>query len=183
MKGGKPYGIEVTGYYDDDGKLIYMRVKNHIDPEGYFKHHKVSLDPPQGVLEQIWDLFTFDQKYTNKANKRLQKYFEEGDNKDSNKRTKYIVVNDEDDINKIKVNNILMEKLAEIAKKDKKGGAKKNRVRKTRKRMRGGVDKTILDTEQTNKYNEIVKQLMLELSTNYQTINGLTKDQFNEIAN
>jgi hypothetical protein len=168
-------GIEVTGYYDDDGKLIDIRVKNHIDPERYFKHHKVSLDPPQGVLEQIWDLFTFDQKYTNKANKRLQKYFEEGEN-NINERTKYIVVNDEDDINKIKVNNILMQKLAEIAKKYKKGGAKKSCGRKTRKRMRGG---TYLTPEQTTYYNYIVKELG---NIDIKDIGEIKKEDFKKIT-
>lgn len=59
MKGGTPYGIEVTGYYDNDGKLIDIRTRNYIDPIKYKQHHSIDL-PIKSVTEQIMDLFTFD---------------------------------------------------------------------------------------------------------------------------
>ncbi len=116
IKGGKPYGIEVTGYYDNDNKLIDIRVKKRIDPVKYKAHHGVELDPPKNITEQIMDLFNFDQKYTSKANKRLQHFLDP--NSDPNKykqETKYIVVNDEDDIKKIQINNDLIKKTAILA--------------------------------------------------------------------
>jgi len=113
MKGGTPYGIEVTGYYDNDGKLIDIRTRNYIDPGKYKQHHGIDL-PIKSVTEQIMDLFTFDPNYVSKANKRLQNYF--GSDTDIKPITKYIVVNDEDDMRTIRINNDLLKNMAALKK-------------------------------------------------------------------
>jgi len=167
MKGGTPYGIEVTGYYDNDGKLMDIRTRNYIDPGKYFKKHKISLDPPKDILEQIWDLFTFDQKYTSKANKRLQNYFDPNSGNTWTLEKKYIVVNDEDDNNKIAVNNLVIEQLQQIAN-QKTGGTNPNQTFE-------------LTDNEKNKINEITDKIRDGLKNNKP--NNITDNEYNEILN
>ena len=120
MRGGKPYGIEVTGYYDNDGNLMDFKIDNKVDPDKYFEKHKISLDPPGTIMKQLADLFTYDPNYVKKAEKRIgyvldmpepildsngKKIYSTPSQKLTTK-TKYIVVNTEDDIKRININNI-----------------------------------------------------------------------------
>ncbi len=144
MRGGKPYGIEVTGYYDNEGNLMDFKINNKVDAEKYFEKHKISLEPPGTLIKQLVDLFTYDPNYVKKAEKRIgyvldapeveiidgKKIYTTPSNR-LDKRTKYIVVNTEDDIKRININNELIKKLAEMAKeKNKKTGGTGNDITK-----------------------------------------------------
>ena len=173
MRGGKPYGIEVTGYYDNDGNLMDFKIDNKVDPDKYFEKHKISLEPPGTIMEQLVDLFRYDPDYVKKAEKRIgyvldapeveiidgKKIYTTPSNR-LDKRTKYIVVNTEDDIKRININNELIKKLAEIAKDNnkKKGGAE-NENKVATNVINQATDKAI---KNITKYDEFVKQLNVE---------------------
>jgi hypothetical protein len=167
LKGGTPRILKITGYYDsndiDKRQLIDFRVEKVNDIEAaekYWEKHKVSIDPPKGLLEEVLDMFNFNQVYTNKALKRVDAFLSKSDpDKNPIIETRYVMVNDKDDIDKIKITNQLIQRLASMK--------QQGKIKGTSLISGGGDgddDENKLSASEKTEINKLKEQLMNEFN-------------------